>query len=258
MIKLRYESGIEHRGALLTAEANLAQAEYELARNKRALEVARRQLIKEMGRKQLSPLRADGELKVSDAVVIKPDFEKLAQNNPSLEKLIAQKNAASFGIQAAQADFFPQLSAQGGALRTGTNWPPDNNQWNAGLALSYPLFEGGLRFAQVAQARAIYYQAQANEQSTKDGIIATLEQTWAVLQDAVENVEVQRQFLGANEVRSKIAGAQYSIGTISYDNWTIIEDDLVKAKKALLDAEAVALLAEADWIQAKGETLEYA
>jgi hypothetical protein len=44
---------------------------------------------------------------------------------------------------------------------------------------------------------------------------------------------------------------------IAYDNWTIIEDALVRAKSALLDAEANALLAEASWIQAKGETLEY-
>ena len=44
---------------------------------------------------------------------------------------------------------------------------------------------------------------------------------------------------------------------MSFDNWTIIQDNLVKAKKAFLDAQANGLFAEAGWIQAKGETLEY-
>jgi hypothetical protein len=44
---------------------------------------------------------------------------------------------------------------------------------------------------------------------------------------------------------------------MNFDNWIIIEDELVRAKIAFLQAEANALLAEANWIQAKGETLEY-
>ena len=57
--------------------------------------------------------------------------------------------------------------------------------------------------------------------------------------------------------RSKIAQAQYSIGFINFDNWTIIEDNLVTAKRSYLFAQEAALLAEAKWIQAKGETIEY-
>jgi len=258
LITLRYESGLEHKGALLNAQANLAQAQFEIAQAKRILEVVQRQLIKEMGRTKFSPLRVQGDFKVSDVASEKPDFELLAKNSPSLEKLIAQKNAAVFGIKSAQADFFPELSAQAGANRKSSRWPPQDKQWDAGLTLSFPIFEGGLRLAEVAQAKAIFNQAQANERSTKDGVIVTLEQAWAALQDAVETVQVQKKFLEAAQERSKISEAQYSLGLIQFDNWTIIEDDLVREKKAFLDAQANALLGEADWIYAKGETLEYA
>ena len=258
LITLRYESGIEHRGALLTAEANLAQAEFEITQNKRALEVAQRELMKEMGRTEFSPLGVEGTFEVGDTILEKPDFEALAKKNPSLGKLMAQKNAAYFGINSAKADFLPTLSAQAGVNKNGPDWPARNKQWNAGLTLSLPIFEGGLRLAQISKARALFNQAQANERSAKDGVILTLEQTWAALQDAVETVEVQKKFLSAAEERAKIAEAQYSLGLIQFDNWTIIEDDLVKAKKAFLDAQSNALLAEASWIQAKGETLEYA
>lgn len=258
LITMSYESGIEHKGALLTAAANLAQAKFEIRQAKRALEVAQRQLIKEMGRAQFSPIRVEGYFKVSDAALEKPDFETLAKNNPSLGRLAAQKDAASFGIKAAQANFFPQLSAQARADKSSAHWPPANDQWNTGLSLSFPLFEGGLRLAEVSQARSIFNQALANERSAKDGIVVTLEQSWAALQDAVETLEVQNKFLDAAIERAKIAEAQYSLGLIQFDNWTIIEDELVRTKKVFLDVQTNALLAEANWVQAKGEALEYA
>ena len=258
LISLRYESGLEHKGALLNAQANLSEAEFEISQAKRALEVAQRELNKEMGKTQFLALRVEGAFKVGNAALEKPDFEALADKNPSLGKLIAQKNAASFGIKAAKANFLPELSAQAGANKNSSHWPPEDSQWNTGLTLSFPLFEGGLRLAQVDQAKSLFNQAQANERGTRDSIILALEQSWASLQDAVETTEVQKKFLDAAEERAKISEAQYSLGLIQFDNWTIIEDNLVSAKKAYLAAQANALLAEANWVQAKGETLEYA
>ncbi|MCK9603816.1 MAG: TolC family protein [Candidatus Omnitrophica bacterium] len=258
LISLRYESGLEHKGALLTAEADLAQAEYEISQAKRNMEVTERDLVKEMGRMQLTPIEVKGDFQVKDAAKVKPDFESLAKDNPSLKQLVAQKNAADFSLRSAYANFSPTLNGAAGANKNGTRWEPRGNQWNLGLTLSMPIFEGGLRFAQVSQAKALLHQLQENERSTRDGIVLTLEQTWAALQDAVENVRVQEKQLIATQERSKIAQAQYSIGFISFDNWTIIEDNLVSAKQNFLNAQANALLAEANWIQAKGETIEYA
>lgn len=257
LITLRYESGLEHKGALLTAEADLAQAQYEISQAKREVEVAQRQLIKEMGRLQLTPVRLKADFTVEEIVKEKPDFKALAKNNPSLKQIIAQKNAAEFNLRSAYANFSPTLSGQAGANKSGPHWSPQDDQWNLGLVLSMPILEGGLRFAQISQAKSVLNQLQANERSTRDGIILTLEQTWAALQDAIDNVEVQKKSLSATEERSKIAQAQYSIGFIVFDNWTIIEDNLVRTKRDFLDAQANALLAESNWVQAKGETLEY-
>ena len=258
LITLRYQSGLEHKGALLTADANLASAEFSLAQAKRDIELAQRQLTKEMGRKAFIIMNVEGDLKINDAVTQKPDIEALADNNPSLKQVTAQKNSAEFGIKSAYANFSPVLTGQAGADKSSSHWPPRNDGWNVGLSLSLPLFEGGLRLAQVSQAQALYYQLLANERSTRDGIIVSLEQAWTSLQDAIETVAVQKKQLTAAEERANIAEAQYSVGFITYDNWAIIEDNLVRAKTDFLNAEANTLLAEANWIQAKGETLEYA
>ncbi len=258
LITLRYQSGMEHEGALLTAQANLAQASFEISQANRGLEVARRQLIKEMGRKAFAPIKVSGDFALVNTVKEKPDFDAIVNANPSLLSLAAKINQANFSLRSAYDNFFPSLSAQSGAGRSDTHWPPKNDQWDVGLSLSLPIFEGGLRFAQVSQAGSVLDQAKANERSGRDALVVALEGAWAGLQDAEEALDVQQKFLDAAQMRARIAEAQYSTGFISYDNWTIIEDDLVRNKKTFLDTRANALLAEANWIQAKGETLEYA
>ena len=258
LITLRYESGLEHRGALLTAEANLAVAYFELAQAKRDIGLAQRQMTKEMGRKDFVPMSVKVDFTVVDSAKDKPDLETLVKNHPSLQQLIAQKNSAEFSLKSAYANFSPALTGSAGANKAGTKWAPRGDNWNLGLALSMPIFEGGLRLAQVSQAQALLNQLKENERSTKDGLVVALEQAWVSLRDAVETVDVQYKSLVATEERSKIAEAEYATGFISYDNWTIIEDNLVQAKTGYLNARTNALLAEANWIQAKGEVLENA
>lgn len=257
LITLRYESGLEHKGALLTAEADLADAQYGVSQAQRQLEVAQRELAKEMGRKKLSFVTLKGGFEVKDSAEKKPDLEFLAKSHPSLQQAIAKKNAADFNLRAAYAEFFPTLTGEGGANKSGTRWQPRGNEWDIGLELSMPIFEGGLRFAQVSKAKGALEQLKENERSTKDGIVLTLEETWAALQDGIENAQVKKKSLNATEERSRIAQAQYSTGFITFDNWIIIEDNLVRAKKDFLDAQADALFAEAEWVRAKGVTLEY-
>jgi outer membrane protein TolC len=258
LITLRYQSGLEHKGALVTAEANLLQANFELSQARRNVEFVQRQLTKEMGRKECKPLSVKGEFVVNEAAREKPNFEELVKDNPSVLQAIAEKNSSLFGIKSAYSNFSPQISGSLGANKKSAHWPPENDQWNLGLSVNLPLFEGGLKAAKVFQAQAAYNQAIADEFSIRNAAIVALALTWAALQDAIETVSVQHKLLEASEIRTKIAEVQYSSGFISFDNWIIIVDDLVRAKRAYVEAQANALLAEADWIQAKGETLEYA
>lgn len=258
LITLRYQSGLEHKGALLTAEANMAQALFEVEEAKRAVEYAQRQLSKEMGMEEFRPMVVRGDFVVIDAAREKPDFDEIVRNNPSVLQALAKKDSASFGIKSAYANFSPTLTGSAGAGRSSSRWSPQGDQWNLGLSLGMPIFEGGLRLYQVSQARAVYNQAQADERSARDSAIVSLEQTWVDLQDTMDYVGVQLKILQATEERSKIGEAQYSTGFLTFDNWIIIEDDLVSAKRNYLRSQTDALLAEASWIKAKGETLEYA
>ncbi len=258
LITLRYQSGLEHKGAMLTAEANLASANFELSQAKREVRYVQRELAAELGRETWTSFSIKGDFSVREDSQNKPDFDNLAENNPSVRQSIAQKNSASFAVKSTYGDFSPKLTASAGADKKGSDWTPKDDQWNLGLTMTMPLFEGGARIAEVAKAQAQYKQAEANERSQRNSAMVNLEKTWAAFQDAVETVGVKQKSLEASIERSKIAEAQYSTGFINFDNWIIIENDLVNAKKAYLNAQSNALLAEANWIEAKGETLEYA
>ncbi len=257
LIKLRYESGMEHRGAFLTADANLAQAEFDIKSAKRAVEVAQQELIKELGRSEFSSIEVNGNFAVEADIEEKPDFVKIADKHPNLLKAVAQENAALWNVKSSKGDFLPTVSVNGDLGKSGSSWPPDEFGSGAGLRVSLPIFSGGVRVARLSQAKSLYRQLQANERGTKDGLLVALRASWNDFEDAVDNIDVEKKFMAATEERSKISESQYSVGLISFDNWTIIQDDLVRQKKSLLDAQANALLAQANWIEAQGETLEY-
>jgi outer membrane protein TolC len=257
LITLKYQAGTEHRGALLSAQANSAQAEHEIAQARRSLESARYQLIKELGTGKYEDISVTGDFSVSAKLDDKPDFQEIADKHPSVQRLIAKTRVATLDLKISEADFWPSLSLTAGAHKAGAHWPPHNSDLSTGLSMSWPFWEGGLRKAQMAQSKSQLAQAQADQRSARDGIVLALEQKWVALQNASENVAVQKQFLAAAEERARIAEAQYSLGLLQFDNWTIIEDNLVSAKKMFIDAQANALLAEANWVMAKGETLEY-
>jgi outer membrane protein TolC len=185
------------------------------------------------------------------------DPDTIAKTNPSLLEIAARKEAARFELKSAKVDFYPELFARAGAGRTDSEWPPDEDEWSVGLVLSFPLYEGGSRIAEVSRATAELNRTQADERSERDSVVLALEETWTDFKDAVDRVLVRKKFFEATSERAKIARAQYANGLISFDNWTIIEDDLVRDQKSFLEAQADALNAEALWIQAKGGTLEY-
>ena len=257
LVKLRYEAGREHKGSLLTAEADLANAEYEVRQAERNIVLSQRELLKELGLQKLSSTRVEGEFFVAEDYDIKPDIERLADTTPFLKELIAKKEASRHDLKSEQADFLPQVYLNGSAGKSSSDWPPRSDTWSFGVSVSLPIFEGGSRIAEVRKAKSKLRQAESEERSGRDSVLVTVETTWKDLLDSVENVSVREKFLEAAGERAKITQAQYETGLVSFDDWIIIEDNLVNAKKYFLNTQADMMISEAYWIQAIGGTLEY-
>jgi outer membrane protein TolC len=257
LVTLRYKGGREHKGALLTAEADLAQAEFEVVQAERGILLSNRELLKQLGVSNNIPFSADDDFRLHKDYSTKPDIEYIADSTPFLQELISRKDAAIYNVNSKEADFMPKVYLGASFGRIDNNWPPRNDEWSTGVSLSLPIFEGGSRISERSKAASKLNQAVSDAHSGRDTVLVALERSWKDLQDAITNVSVQNKFLKAANERAKITRAQYSTGLATFNDWIIIEDNLVNAQKAHLNAKADMLLAEAYWIQAIGGTLEY-
>jgi outer membrane protein TolC len=257
LISLRYQGGREHLGSLRQAEADLAQAQFEVAQAKRGLVLAQTILASALGRDSHHPIRVQGSFRATDLLAKKPDLALLAKNHPLFQELDARSKAARYDLDAARNAFSPELYLTSSLGRGSVDTLPFKAvDWSAGLMLSVPIYEGGTGRARVSKAMAVLSQQNAQEKSGYLQLFNTLEESWKIFQDARQLVIVKKKFLEAAQERSTIANAQYSNGIITFNDWVIIENNLVSAKKEFLNAGADLLIAEAQWIQAKGEGLD--
>ncbi len=254
LVGLRHEAGREHKGSFLRIKAAQGQADFEVSQAERALRVARRELARVLGRDSFTLLAATGSL-TSAAPGDSPDFDLLARETPALRQAQARAAAARAGVTSARSGFFPDLSASADRSRNGSDWPPRSDRWSAGVSLSLPLFSGGSTAADLRGAKAADRQAREDLRAAAQQTALDLEDAFAGFQDAWERTAVQREFLRAAEVRAEIARSQYTSGLLSFEDWDIIENDLINNQKSWLASLRDAALAEAAWEQAWGKGL---
>ena len=253
MIELRYQAGREHQGSYLRSQAAYQQAVFDIAQAKRALAVAQQQLAKVLGRRAGPPFTMTGALNAA-AAAEPPDYDALVGQTPAHRQAEAQARGAQAGVTVARSGFFPTVSATGSLGRSGSDWPPRDDRWLAGVMVSLPLFSGGQTWFEVQRAVAERHRFDANLKSADNQTVLALKQAFAAYQDAVGKVGVQEEFLHAAQVRDEIASSQYTNGLLSFQDWDLIEDDLIANQKSLLAVRRDAVIAEATWQRTQGKS----
>ncbi|MCE5301160.1 MAG: TolC family protein [Spirochaetia bacterium] len=254
-VELRYEAGREHKGSLLSAGANYSQAVFEHEQAKRNNIMMLLELSRISGIDAGTLKTVTGTLENAVDITTEPDFNALVKAAPYYRIYRAKKESAGRAAAAAYGAFAPDISISASAGKSGSRWAPDNNSYSLGLSLSIPIFEGGKNIAATVSASSAYAKASAEEEDALKISEIELRTKWNSLQDAVAQVGIRKQYLEAAEERAKIADAQYSTGLINFNNWTIIQDDLVSSKKSYLESKATLQKAESAWASAKGDGL---
>jgi len=247
MVQLRYEAGNEHKGSLLTARANLSQAVFDVESAERDILLAQRDLSRQMGRDNFTPITAFGKLSSPPSPSTIPDIGDIARKHPAVLMEGALLEASEYDLRTAEAGFFPSISGAASIGRRGDSWPAHQENWSAGVNLSLPIFTGGSRIAEVKIAQAALEQSRQDVRQTWNNTVYYLEQAWKELVNDIGEVSIQDQFLKADQERARISEAQYATGQLDFDNWIIIEDNLVRTRKSHLGVRANALRSLAEW-----------
>ncbi|MBI2059513.1 MAG: TolC family protein [Nitrospirae bacterium] len=255
LVELRFEAGRENKGSYLRSKAAGSQARFEVAQADRALGVKRRQLARILGRNDAADLVVSGDVPPlpSDP---NPDFRGIAEDVPSLQRARAAVDSAGAGVESARGQLFPGVDALTSFARGGDEWPPDSNRWSAGLSMTYPFFPGGRTAYDIRSARAEERRAEATLRDTRERAVADLEAALSRYRDAVERYGVQNEFLEAARLRAEIGRSQYTSGLLSFQDWDLIENDLISTEKSWLASKTDVWLAQAEWLRAQGKGLD--
>ena len=122
-----------------------------------------------------------------------------------------------------------------------------------GLNISVPLFTGGKNFFDLKSSYSFLRRAQVQLKSEFNRSVFNLEDGCAAYEDALEKTEVQKEFLESAKVRAEIARSQYTSGLLSFDDWDLIENDLINQQKLWLVSLRDAWIAEAYWEKVQGK-----
>ena len=259
MIRLRYEAGRENVGSLMRADALAENADFDIRKTERKIESQSWNLSREMGGPFMLRLRAEGDLEdmVPDPPPAGLSYPELAENAPTVRRLVKTAEAFNAAIIVAQSEVWPKV---GGNFTYGysgegpTNL--DDDSLRVGLRVDMPFFRGGRSIEGIALAKANYEAALEDARSARDQRVADLAAAWTDFRDAGEFVPVRSAFQEASRERAQIVRAKYATGLVDFQEFDIAEQELADSERAYVLSLAADLLREADWEVLKGATLE--
>jgi outer membrane protein len=168
----RLRIGEVTKTALLRAEGELSGAKSDRLQAQNSLELAMAVLARNVGIKDAFSLREEAAAE-GDVPAMNMFQERAFTFRADLKSLEVQKQIAADQIKYAEGAFWPTVSASAGYA--GADQNPGTSSLNresiyGGVALNFPFFEGGLRRAEVSEAKARERQAVLFYEDLKKGI----------------------------------------------------------------------------------------
>ncbi len=175
---------------------------------------------------------------------LEPLIVEAMGQRPETASLKAAIAASRGRLEAAQGGYWPSLDA-GGSYGYGNTDFPLENDWGAGVSLSWAIFSGFLTKGQVNEARAQILQRQARLKDLELGISEEVEQAWLVVRESQERIEVAQTALEAAKENFRLAQGRYENGVGDAIEFTDAQvarfqaaSDLVRARYNYLQAYA--------------------
>jgi outer membrane protein len=170
---------------------------------------------------------------------------------PAVRQAEASLLAARAALASQRAQWMPTLSASWsqnwsratGIIRDSIPWV---SNWNIGLSLSYPLFNGFQRETSIATADANTITAQASLRDARLALDASLTQAIAGLDASSQQIDIARSSVAAAEENLRMQQERYRLGTS-----TIL--DLLTTQTALNQAQANLVSARYNYLVARAQ-----
>lgn len=241
----KFQVGTVTKAEVLRAEAEVAEKVAEVVRARADLRDARETLKRitgiegevdlpggsKGGDHALSGLRSDSDTDTPDT--IDTLLQEALTKRRDFRQVVIQEEIASEGIGYAKGNFMPKLAIEGvHSLRDQT---PETTFFldeatYAGLILSFPVFEGGLRRAELAQARSKLREAELQRVALRRDLELEIRRTY-------NNMETSLSVIDSFEKQLAFANESYTMVFKQYKHGLADNIDLIDAETTLVSAE---------------------
>jgi len=240
----------------LRAEAELAGAEADATSASTALDNAERDLARLVG--------LDSAQTRAGRLVAPPPPPAPARDRDELEAtavesspLIARARSTvaltEAGHRLARTAYFPKLKASGGLQELGGSSLGFSSEWDVGLQLTVPLWDGGLTDRRVAEASIGVEQARSQLRQAELDVRQGVDHALA----AWESASARERALGRAEARlvevARIQKLLLEVGSGTQVDYLAAESDLARTRADLAEARGGMLSARVELARATGE-----
>jgi NodT family efflux transporter outer membrane factor (OMF) lipoprotein len=180
----------------------------------------------------------------------------LLQRRPDISAAERRMVAANANIGVAKAAYFPSLTLAGQAGYQSTYFrnlvSAPSTFWGIGPNISFNVFDGGLRRAQVREARAEFDASAANYRGTVIAAFQQVEDSLASLNHYNDAAREEKAAVNAAQRTLDLSMALYVQGAADYLTVVTSQTALLQAQQQALNLDTLQLRASVDLIRALG------
>ena len=249
----RYHFGVAAKADVVNAQTQLLNSQAQQINAKIQRGILEHAIAVLIGQQPASFSLAPAALRLDVPTVPAGVPSTLLERRPDVAEAERKMAAGNAQIGVAKTAYFPTLSLSGSDQYTNSTFSHlisvPNRVWSLGPQLAETLFDGGLRRAQVAQARAAY---DANVAAYRQTVLASFQQ----VEDEIVTLHVLEQqsvveeaAVAAAREAEKLTLNQYKAGTVPYSS-------VITAQTTRLNSEETALSVFSNRLQASVTLIE--
>jgi|HubBroStandDraft_1064217.scaffolds.fasta_scaffold00019_91 NodT family efflux transporter outer membrane factor (OMF) lipoprotein len=249
----RYRYGVAARADVVSAETQLLSSQAQQVNAKIQRGILEHAIAVLVGQQPASFTLAPTSMRGDVPTVPAGVPSTLLERRPDVAEAERKVAAANAQIGVAVAAYFPSLTLAGSDNYSGPAWSHllsvPNRVWSLGPQLAETLIDGGLRRAQVAQARAAYDASVDNYRQTVLSGFQQVEDQVVTLRVLEKEQVIEDATVAAAREAEKLTLNQYKAGTVPYSS-------VITAQTTRLSAEETALSVLSSRLQASVALIE--
>ncbi|HEX8908218.1 MAG TPA: TolC family protein, partial [Anaeromyxobacteraceae bacterium] len=157
--------------------------------------------------------------------------EEATGRRPETRALAAQVEGAERQLTSARLRILPQVSASGSAFAQSVPLPTGKEEgWRVTVDLTWPLYDGGLRYGKARQAQGALAEASAALEAQRVAIAQEV-------QDAVRDVGLAEERLGLAVEQARLAGEAAATARRGFAGGVASSLDVLDANDRLFQSE---------------------